>query len=54
MAVIAYDDWMQSECITIDEDGWKCSEDAPEEIKKKFNEFMALANDGCKMVIEGD
>lgn len=31
---------MNSEYVTIDEKGWRISEDAPEELKDKFNEFI--------------
>lgn len=35
---------MNSEYVTIDERGWHISEDAPEELKKKFNEFISRAS----------
>ena len=34
---------MNSEYITVDEKGWHISDDAPEELKKKFNEFISKA-----------
>lgn len=35
-----FEDWMKSEYITIDSDGWHCSEYAPDDIKKKFSDFL--------------
>lgn len=43
MVVIA-EDWIKSKYITVDSYGWHCSDDAPNSIKKKFKEFMALIN----------
>lgn len=43
---------MNSEYITIDEKGWHISEDAPEELKKKFNEFISKAESGIEIEIK--
>lgn len=38
--ISTYEDWMDSEFITVDEKGWHISDDAPDELKKKFKEFI--------------
>lgn len=48
---ISSEDWMNSKYITVDEKGWHCSDDAPEEIKKAFKEFMKMADN--PIVVEG-
>lgn len=35
-----FENWMNSEYITIDEKGWHISDDAPEELKEKFKKFI--------------
>lgn len=42
---------MNSEYITIDEKGWHISDDAPDELKKKFNEFISKAESGVEIEI---
>lgn len=32
-----FDDWLESE---LPQDGWKLKEDAPDEIKKEYQDFM--------------
>lgn len=49
MMVVA-GDWIKSKYITIDEDGWHCSDDAPDSIKKEFYNFMSQVNSGVKIV----
>ena len=44
--MILTEEWMESKYITVDSDGWHCSEDAPEENKQKFKEFMEEVNKG--------
>lgn len=41
-----------SKFITIDEKGWHISKDAPEELKKKFNEFIKIAQTGIVIEIK--
>lgn len=43
-------DWIKSEYITIDETGWHCSDDAPDDIKQKFEEFMEKVNSMSKLI----
>lgn len=43
-------DWIKSKYITIDEDGWHCAEDAPEDIKKQYFDFMGKVNSGIKLI----
>lgn len=43
---------VNSEYITIDERGWHISDDAPEELKKKFNEFISKAESGVEIEIK--
>ena len=40
----SFEEWMNSEYITIDERGWHISNDAPDDIKHKFDEFMKQIN----------
>ena len=42
--------WIESEFITIDENGWHCADDAPEDIKKEFYDFMSKVNSGAKAI----
>ena len=46
------EEMMNSEYITIDEKGWHISEDAPEELKEKFNEFISKAESGIEIEIK--
>lgn len=43
---------MNSEFISIDEKGWHISDDAPDELKKKFNEFIEKAKDGMEIELK--
>ena len=38
--ITMYEDWMNSEYITIDETGWHISDDAPKDLKEKFHKFV--------------
>ena len=44
---------MSSEYITVDERGWHISENAPDELKEKFNEFIEGAQEGMVIELEG-
>ncbi len=41
-----------SEFITSDEKGWHISDDAPEELKKKFKTFIKRAEDGIEIELK--
>ncbi len=43
---------MNSEHITVDEKGWHISDDAPEELKLKFREFMKKAENGIEIELK--
>ena len=43
---------MNSEYITVDEKGWHISDDAPEELKEKFKEFMKKAESGIEIELK--
>lgn len=45
---------LNSEYVTIDERGWHISKDAPEDLKKEFDEFIKSAEDGAEIEIKGD
>lgn len=42
-------DLMDSEYVTIDEKGWHISDDAPDELKKRFWRFLDQATDGAEI-----
>ena len=42
--IVVAGDWIKSEYITIDESGWHCSDDAPDDIKQKFEDYMSQVN----------
>lgn len=42
-------DLLNSEYVTIDESGWHISDDAPEEIKAQFEQFINAAEDGMEI-----
>lgn len=44
---------MNSEYITVDEKGWHISDDAPHELKAKFDEFIERASEGIEIELEG-
>lgn len=44
---------MTSEYITVDEKGWHISEDAPDELKAKFDKFIESAKDGVEIELKG-
>ena len=37
-----FEKWMNSEYIEIDADGWHLKENAPKEIKEKYDEFIKM------------
>lgn len=41
-----------SEYVTIDEKGWHISDDAPAELKKKFNEFISKTESGIEIELK--
>lgn len=43
---------MNSEYITVDEKGWHISDDAPEELKNKFKEFIKKAENGIEVELK--
>ena len=43
---------INSEYVTIDERGWHISDDAPEELKKKFKAFIKKAEDGIEIELK--
>ena len=43
---------MNSEYVIIDEKGWHISDDAPEELKKKFHAFIKRAEDGVEIELK--
>ena len=43
---------LNSEYVTVDETGWHISEDAPEELKKKFKDFIKAAQTGIEIEIK--
>lgn len=52
MIVIA-GDWIESEYITIDENGWHCADDAPEEIRREYEKYMkTVGNSGAEIYLE--
>ena len=40
---------MNSEFVSIDEKGWHISDDAPEDLKKKFKKFIENAEKGIEI-----
>ena len=46
------DELMNSEYVYIDEKGWHISDDAPEELKDKFNEFIKKAEQGIEIELK--
>lgn len=45
-------DLLESEYVTIDERGWHISEDAPEELKEQFEQFIKAAEDGMDIELK--
>lgn len=43
---------MNSEYITVDEKGWHISDDAPEELKKRFKEFIEKTENGVEIELK--
>lgn len=43
---------MNSEFVTVDEKGWHISDDAPDELKKKFKEFIEKAENGIEIELK--
>ena len=50
MSVVIAGEWADSEYITIDETGWHCADDAPDEIKDAYNDFMASVGTRSKLI----
>lgn len=42
---------LNSEYVTIDERGWHISDDAPDDLKKEFEQFIKAAEDGMDIEI---
>ena len=42
---------LNSEYMTIDERGWHISDDAPDDLKKEFEQFIEAAEDGMDIEI---
>ena len=40
---------INSKYVTVDEKGWHISDDAPDELKKKFNDFIENAKNGIEI-----
>ena len=47
--MIEFEDWMESEYITIDEKGWHISDEAPVELKEKFHTFINNVERGIEV-----
>lgn len=43
---------MGSEFITVDEKGWHISEGAPDDLKRKFEEFIKKAENGGEIELK--
>lgn len=43
---------LESEFVSVDEKGWHISDDAPEDLKQKFEKFIQQAEDGIEIVIK--
>ena len=41
-----------SEYVTIDERGWHIRDDAPEELKERFEQFIKEAQDGMEIELK--
>jgi hypothetical protein len=50
--MIGFEDWMKSEYITVDEKGWHISDDAPDDLKEKFREFIVKAEQGIEIELK--
>jgi hypothetical protein len=44
--------WIESEFITVDENGIHCADNAPDEIKKQYFEYMSTVNNSGAKLIE--
>lgn len=44
--------WIESEYITIDEDGWHCADNAPKDIKDAFNEYMDMVKKETEITLK--
>ena len=51
MMVVA-GEWINSKYISFDEYGLHCADDAPDEIKKQYYEYMSTVNNSGVSVIE--
>lgn len=45
-------DLLNSEYVTIDERGWHISDDAPDELKEEFEQFIEEAQDGMEIELK--
>ena len=52
--IVLAGEWIKSKYITIDEDGWHCSPDAPEDIRKQYDEFMSMVNTSMESIEDVD
>ena len=43
---------MNSEFVTVDEKGWHISNDAPDELKEKFKEFIEKTENGIEIELK--
>ena len=46
------EDLMNSNFVTVDEKGWHISDDAPDELKEKFKEFIEKTEKGIEIELE--